>query len=135
MIDITKKYRTCKGLAVTILHTSRKTQYEYTVVGLVHQVDEDMIQLWRSDGTVFKCEGGVSDLDLIEVSPYEDWPIDAPIWVRNTPESELWIPRHFAGVDPNGYPLFWPDGFTSHTYPLNNKIRGIEAHLAWEFTQ
>ena len=48
-----------------------------------------------------------------EVTPYDDWPIDAKILVWD--EGKTKGKRHFAGITPEGHPKAWNDGYTSWT--------------------
>jgi hypothetical protein len=133
MIDITKKYRTRNGMPVEILTTARKG-VERPIVGLArNEKDGDLLFTWLADGRRY-CDHE-DRLDLIEINPYENWEIDAPVWARD--RTGGWNPRHFAGVDnTSGRPLTWVCGQTSFVR-ANNKLDTIdwdELRLASEFT-
>ncbi len=126
-IDMTKPYKTRDGRPVRLLCTDN-TSLVYPVVGVV----DDVPQMWTAGGRFFSERE--SEFDLVEVSPYADWPIDAPIWVRDYSDCQ-WLPRHFAGVDDRGTPLAWDSGCTSFSNePGDAPIPWAHARLASEFT-
>lgn len=111
MIDKDKTYRTRDGRNVTILCVDRKHP-EYPVIALVERGDGfESSESYTSNGH-FSAHGCEHHLDLIEVKPFEDFKIDEPVLVRNTPD-EQWQRRYFAGVTEDGYPTTWPQGATS----------------------
>ena len=57
--------------------------------------------------------------DLIEVSPYEDIPIDAKVLVRSGGLGN-WHRRYFAGVSDSGKPMAWVEGTTSWSTVLGS---------------
>jgi len=65
----------------------------------------------------FYWDDSANSLDLIEVSPYADIPIDAKVLVWYSDDKK--IKRHFAGVSESGKPMAWAGGHTSFTsdYP------------------
>lgn len=134
MIEITKKYRTRDGRKWETFCVDFVA--DRPVVGRVTEHDgTQMIDFRHADGRAFK-HGCDSADDLIEISPYEDWPIDAPVWVKLRSHSK-WVPRHFAMVDSDsGRPTTWLDGYTSHTAPKQKRTAAAwhEARLASEFT-
>lgn len=105
-IEMGKKYRTLNGFPVRVLCIDKLG--EFPVVGLV---DDRVIESWTADGSVafsFNCS---ESLALVEVSPYEDIPIDTPGWARL---GNSWTTRYFAGVL-GGRPMTWLGGATSFT--------------------
>ena len=59
-------------------------------------------------------------MDLVsEITPYDDWPIDAKVVVWNNSTPNLKINRYFSGVK-GGKPTTWSDGATSWS---NNEYR------------
>ena len=76
-----------------------------------------------SDGKAASC----SPSDLVEVSPYEDWPIDARVYVCMCGSTQ-WHKRHFAGLDYDGRPMAWMDGCTSFT--THSRAPWFQAKLA-----
>lgn len=131
MIDMSKRYRTRDGRCVRILCVDARSGYR--VVGLVMDGDGiEVPQSWTALG-----EHDVSALnscfDLVEISPYEDWSVDAPIWVRDD-RCQAWRPKHFAGIaEGSGRPLAYAGGCTSHTAKFVERIVR-EVRLASEFT-
>jgi len=108
MISMDKKYRTRDGRPVRVLCVDRKGPQP--VVALVtNDSGVEIMGVFVADGTYFTKP---SALDLIEVSPYEDYQIDEPVMVRDTTD-DYWQPWHFAGVDERGKPLTWSAGGTS----------------------
>lgn len=105
MIDKNKKYRTRDGQEVRILCTdARSTKPVIAHIG----EDRDLIAFY-SEGMYRK--DAIDDLDLIEVSPYDDFKIDAPVMVSAC--GNMWKKQHFAGVDENGKCMTWANGTTS----------------------
>lgn len=131
MIDMSKTYKTRGGFPVRILCTDYRNSRGDTVIGIVRNPDgSQLLFTWRSNGSYLAGESD-SNFDLVEASSYADWPIDAPIWVRDFCD---WYPRHFAGVDDGGNPLSWMNGQTSFTNRDRETIAWKEARLASEFT-
>lgn len=133
MIELGKKYRTRAGLNWRTLCIDLTG--EFPVAGAVTYDDgtESLFRL-RSNG-MFLSTGKEHPFDLIEVSPYEDWPIDAPVWVRMWAliRESRWVPRHFAGVDGEGRAITFIDGLTSHS-SRGKTTYWEECRLASEFT-
>ncbi|NJL71446.1 MAG: hypothetical protein HC888_07420 [Candidatus Competibacteraceae bacterium] len=129
MIDLKKTYKTRSGRKVRLLCINVKSKY--SVAGLVSDTyGEEVICAWTEDG--IKFENLTNPLDLVEDSPYADWPIDAPVWARFTKTSK-WVPRHFAGINDEGRALTFTDGHTSHT-TKSKPIWWSDVRLASEFT-
>lgn len=129
MIEMGKKYRTRDGRKVRILCVDRLARQP--VLGLISNGIYEERCSWNKDGT-YHCSGSYSsDLDLIEISPYEDWPIDAPVWVRKRIDP-LWYPRHYAGTSEDGRPVIFSGGCTS--FSQDGKFACDEARLASEFS-
>ena len=127
IVEAGKQYRTRDGRPVRILCTDMKNTY--SVIGVLNNQDSEgeYCETWNAGGRCIADQE--SARDLIEVSPYEDWPIDAPVWCRG---SRRWIARHFAGIDGDGAPLAWNDGYTSHTTDVRSPWDDMR--LASEFT-
>lgn len=120
-IEMGKKYRTRDGRDVRILCVDRK--HEFPVVGLFDYQGEEHVYAWMSEG--FHAGAGVKNsLDLVEVSPYADIPIDAPGWARD--HGREWVPRYFAGVSGSGKPMAWVDGATSFSTICGRKMSWTE---------
>ncbi|NCA72846.1 MAG: hypothetical protein EOM91_22890 [Sphingobacteriia bacterium] len=129
MIDMSKTYRTFDGRPVRILCTDREC--EQPIVGLAKTPRGEILMTWWPEGKFLA--GGTSAVDLVEVSPYEDWPIDAPVWVRDG-DGTRWFPRHFAGIDEDGRGLTWKYGGTSFSCHDEPSIPWAQLRLASEFT-
>lgn len=137
MIELDKKYRTRDGRAVRILCIDRKTPIPVdVVVGLVVRLGDgkELIRTWGIDGAFVQDPYLESMEDLVEVSIYDDWPIDVAVWSKTFADS-FWIPRHFAGIHAEtGKPLVWRDGYTGHTCrAADPHFAVLEARLASEF--
>ena len=110
MIDMSKKYRyrsekvapLLRILCVDVPGNSPIVSCNISGVVYTH----------HPDGRIFSAVE--TEYDLIEVSPYEDIPIDAKVLVRMH-VGEEWQKRHFAGVSINGRPKAWDRGQTSWT--------------------
>lgn len=74
VISMDKKYKTRSGLPVRILCVDRKYDV-YPVVGLFLDNDKEYCNYWGHSGCNYS-DGSESSLDLIEVSPYEDFKVD-----------------------------------------------------------
>ena len=109
MIDLNKQYRTRDGRSVRILCIDRKSIGGDMVVGLVEKENYETLMTWNASG---QQRSSYDDLDLVEVSPYEEFKIDDKVLVKYNYEKN-WHKRHFAGVDTDGRPLAFIDGKTS----------------------
>ena len=69
-----------------------------------------IIESWTRD-LRRKDAYGCDSLDLIEVTPYDDFKVDEPVMVRNG--RDKWLRRYFAGVSSNNKPMVWANGATS----------------------
>ena len=127
IVEAGKQYRTRDGRPVRILCTDMKSAHP--VIGVLRFVrnENEYCETWTLDGRCIADQESMRD--LVEVSPYTDWPIDAPVWCN---DFRKWVPRHFAGVDRDGKPLAWNDGYTSHTTAL--RTMWDDMRLASEFT-
>ncbi len=121
-INMLKKYRTRSKLPVQILKTNLNNKY-FPVVATIQGFDaEEFIACFTEYGGFYTHEE--SDMDLVEVSPFEHLVIDEPVMVRDKPE-EQWSRAYFAGVSRNsGRPTVWAGGKTSWT-ALNNELYEI----------
>lgn len=108
MIDINKKYKTRDGREVVLYCTDAPGRF------CVHGRIDNMAQ-WDING-IYHIHMPDNLLDLIEVSPYEDFKIDEPVMVKQKDEDVTkWRKRHFAGISETGVPMAWDCGFTSWT--------------------
>lgn len=107
-----KKYKTKRGLPVRILCVDRK-HHEHTVVGLVFGDECEYTTSWNSNGCNF-INASNSPLDLIEVSPYEDFKVD-DLCVVSTNKEKLNTFRYFA-KEIEGVAHCFDNGKTSFTF-------------------
>ena len=125
MLDFkNKKYRLRNGNKYQFLTDERSDPQN--IVGLRCLKDgTKLLVLHYPDGRYFTCE--LSEYDLVEVTPYDDFRIDDPVWAyaSNGDQKEQ---RHFAGVSVNGNPMTFSNGGTSWT---RNKWETEE----WEFVE
>jgi len=112
-IDMNKKYRTRSGNEVRVLCVDRQSYDGFPVVYLRKFCDAEFIEVCLENGKFYTNEIP-SGLDLIEVSPYEDFEINDIVMVRDR-DTDMWKRRHFAGVDEDGRALCFPNGASSWT--------------------
>ena len=114
-IEMGKKYRTWGGSPVRLLCVDADN--DRPVVGLVFDNTLKDINEWLYHWDQYGSYLGVNDprgedlVDLVEISPYADIPIDTPGWARGY-DGE-WVPRYFAGINDAGNPMAWTHGATS----------------------
>ena len=106
LISLDKKYKTRCGYPVRVLCVDRKDTV-WPVVAMYQKENCEGVSFHKiNDGTAWNGR----DLDLIEVSPYEDFKKDDKVMVsRNGTE---WVKRYFSHEE-NGVPYTFPDGMTS----------------------
>jgi len=113
-----KKYRTRDGRDV-VIHTEHGNDRHYPIVGEVKvNASEWRAKSWTKQG-LRTLSINTHPLDLIEVVPYEKFPIDVKVWCWNNTDRVSRFKRHFAGVHTSGYPLAWCGGKTSFTETCN----------------
>jgi len=105
-ISMNKKYRTRDGRDVEILKVDAGLKGDLDIIAIVN----GDIYTYYSDGKYGL--GGELPLDLIEVSPYEDFEIDEPVMVSDF-DCLFWNKRYFAGINDRGKPMAWSNGKTS----------------------
>ena len=91
---------------------------DYPLLARVHTIGQPVGLRFTSDGT---AEAGYGVLYLKERVPYEDWPLDAEIYVWDHFADEA-LQRHFAGISKDGRPLAWEDGVTSWSTGDGDKL-------------
>jgi hypothetical protein len=125
-IKVGDVYQTRNDLTARIVATDKQGN-NYPIVALVKGKpdDHEIIIVYSRDGHPATMSPIGHGADLIFPDPYEDWKINDPIWVWNSPR--MAFPRHFAGVGPDGEVYAWRDGFTSHTTDER------EPRAAWRF--
>lgn len=107
-IGLNKKYRTKSGLEVKIYSVDNGGMY--SVHGAIKLDSVWRISNWLSNG----INSNDSEFSLVEVSPYEDFKIDDPVyvWYDNALVKHR---RHFAGISTHGKPMAFYEGTTSWT--------------------
>ena len=112
MITMDKKYRCRDGVPVTVLAVGLNALG--SVVAVRHTTNSgDVIIMLEADGRWTGTDD--NPIDLIEISPYDDYKVDDPVMVSH--DGELWFRRHFAGVDKDGNPTAFDRGATSWSKP------------------
>lgn len=109
-IDINKKYKTRAGKDVVIYTTDAKG--DYPVHGAILYDNHSDVTTWRLDG-VFDVRRFPSELDLVEVNPYNHINIDDKVIVWDREDYKVYA--HFAGIDKRGKPTVFFRGLTSWT--------------------
>lgn len=111
-IEISKKYKTKSGMPVKILAVSENPlSTAHTICGIVfYGSGSERFVTWGIDGTYYE-NGNSSPLDLVEVSPYEDWKINDRVICYDSMGRQY--RRYFAGLDERGEPTTYLDGATS----------------------
>lgn len=123
MIRMNKKYKTRSGLPVRVL--CNDAGGKYPIVALI-SVDGNPPVAFRFCGDGSYTSKAHHELDLVEVSPNEDFKIDDPVMISD--DSISWFKRYFAGVAPNGKAKAFCSGTTSWT-----NSDGIGGGVEWEF--
>lgn len=117
-IEMGKKYRTRDGREARVLCTDRKDD-KHPVVAMIGNSapprTEQVVTLSATGGYI--SDGRPSEIDLIEVSPYEHLKIDdlVVVWDDSICRTATMLRRHFAGINELGRPTTWLNGRTSHT--------------------
>lgn len=110
MIDMNKKYRTRDGRPVRVLCVDKKAKI-FTVLSLREEFDGSEVLVTHTRTGSYN-NSHETPLDLIEVSPYDDFRIDDPVMVRDNPFAP-WERRHFAGITTAGEVNTFANGRTS----------------------
>lgn len=109
-IEMGRKYRSVAGKNFKILTVDRPNMLP--VVGMD---DDGNIYCFTDTGHSFASD----DLNLVEVSPYEDFKVDDVVMCRLDDACD-WHVRHFACVR-EGVPYAWSNGKTSNGEACNWK--------------
>ena len=119
MIEMNKKYKTRSGLPVRILCNDLKYD-TYTVIAAVYDQKTGYENTINVSSTGAYIEGEGSPLDLIEVTPYDDFKEDdlCVIWSDDKEIEEF---RYFAYAKDN-LAYFFADGKTSFTATPQQKV-------------
>ncbi len=116
MIEMGKKYKTRSGLPVRILCNDFKNN-TYTVIAAVYDQETNLESTISVSSTGSYIEDEENPLDLIEVTPYDDFKEDdlCVVWTNNKKIKEF---RYFAYTK-NNIAFFFNDGKTSFTTTSN----------------
>jgi len=118
-----KKYRTRNGYPA-VIYTENGNQEKYPIIGEIKFEEGWTLASWTKN--LHHRNDVEREYDLIEVNPYEDWPIDTKVLCWNGNHKVTKFKRHFAGVGENGKALAWGDGKTSFTETCTS---------AWDFME
>lgn len=120
MIEMNKKYKTKTGLSVRILCTDLQDK-NYPIIAAIMQDNEEIVVSFTETGKFI--ENKEYGLDLIEVTPYDDFKVDdlCVVW----DESCHPVFRYF-GMEVSGMAYCFEDGKTSFTATK-------DALLSWDF--
>ena len=112
MIEMGKKYKTRSGLSVRILCNDFKND-TYTVIAAVPDQANGCDYLISVSSTGTYIEDEESPLDLIEVTPYDDFKEDdlCVVWGDDKHQKDF---RYFSHVE-NGKARCFTCGYTSYT--------------------
>ena len=117
MISMNKKYRTRGGQDVRVLCVDGPNDV-FPVIAIVGCE----VRSFRLDGSYSLAINNENLLDLIEVSPWDDFKIDELVMVKGV--SGKWYKRYFAGVQADGRPVTFMHGAKS--WNANGQV------TAWE---
>ncbi len=113
MISLDKTYKTRSGSKV-IIHAIYPYNERQQVQGAINYTNCTQMNSWSLEGRFHEGTTDSSSLDLVEVSPYEDWEIDDKVIVSFAHEVEGYeYNYYFAGLDGLGRPCVFSDGCTS----------------------
>jgi hypothetical protein len=111
-ISMDKKYKTRHGMTARVVCVDAKGNQPVIALVFDSHSSKEFVIRTSIKGEFF--DGDVHELDLIEVSPYDDFNIDDPVMVRRDDDLvRVWKRRYFAGVNGCGEPLTWYEGMTS----------------------
>ena len=111
-VSMDKKYKTRHGMSARVVCVDAKGHEPVIALVVDPALSKEVVIRTSLKGEYY---GGYEhDLDLIEVSPYDDFKIDEPVMVRRDDDLVRgWKRRYFAGVNVCGEPLTWYEGMTS----------------------
>lgn len=116
MIEMNKKYKTRSGLPVRILCNDFKND-TYTVIVAVYDQETGRESTLSVSSTGSYIEGEENPLDLIEVTPYDDFKEDDLCVVWNGKDKKVF--RYFHKINSRGKAVCFCFGQTSfHTYDV-----------------
>jgi hypothetical protein len=114
MISLDKKYKTRSGTTV-VIHAIYPHNRDQQVQGAIVYTDGFQMNSWSLEGRFHEGNNiDTSGLDLIEVSPYEDWKIDDKVLVWDDAwDYGVTQKGYFGGLNKNGAPTAFLNGCTS----------------------
>ena len=116
MIEMGKKYKTRSGLPVRILCNDFKSD-TYTVIAAVYDQKTGCESVISVSSTGSYIEDEENPLDLIEVTPYDDFKEDDLCVVWNGKDKKVF--RYFHKINSRGKAVCFCFGQTSfHTYDV-----------------
>ena len=110
-VSIDKKYKTKTGKPVRIVCTDRVSSKGKPVLALINDGIEEFTSFYTAGGFA-NTDMAFSELDLVEVTPWDDFKIDDSVMANLTGGKPF--KAHFAGVV-DGWPTVYPNGCTSWT--------------------
>ena len=110
-IKMGKQYRTRDGVKVRILCVDADNE-KYPIAGLLGSGEHSYVELFTTEG--LKYVGLTCAIDLVEVTPWDDFVIDEPVMVRMF-GMVTWNRRYFAGVLSSERLTCFVDGNTEWT--------------------
>lgn len=116
MISLDKTYKTESGSKVVIYAIYPDNQSQQ-VQGAIVYTDFTQMNSWDLGGRFHEDHIDTSCLDLVEVSPYDDWKIDDKVIVSFDDDEEH--NYYFAGLDGLGRTCVFSDGSTSWSNVTN----------------
>ena len=129
MISLDKTYKTESGSKV-VIYAIYPDNLSQQVQGAIVYTNYTQMNSWNLDGRFH--EGIAIDtscLDLVEVSPYEDWKIDDKVVVWNNDwvfDGEVQkVNKYFAGLDDSNLPTAFANGATSWSNESNECRRYV----------
>jgi len=128
MISLDKTYKTRSGSKV-IIHAIYPYNEMQQVQGAIHYTNCTQMNSWSLDGRFHEGTTDSSGLDLVEVSPYEDWKIDDKVIAWNVTEKYR---RYFAGLNEAGEPMVFRNGHTSWSNYNKPPVKFVNVVLAEE---
>lgn len=109
MISLDKTYKTKSGTKV-IIHAIYPYNEMQQVQGAINYNDYTQMNSWDLEGRFHEGTIDDSSLDLVEVTPYDDWKIDDKV-IAFDDDGEY--NYYFAGLDGLGRTCVFSDGSTS----------------------
>lgn len=116
-------HKTQYGNKARILCDNLQSEHNYVVAIKQNANESESVYFFQKDAYGNLTTGA---LTLTEASPWDDVPVDTPIWVRRIPGSP-WVKRHLC-MYKDGCVFAWDDGKTSHTVDVKEL-----QYCRWEY--